>query len=273
MAYKTQTFGPFEIIPLFDGDFSASTETLLHADGAEATERMRADWGGPTYEIPVYHFAVRTPDKLILVDAGTGTETNPTLGVARRSLTDAGIAPGDIDEIYVTHMHFDHALGLVEKGEAYFPRAQVYFAGRELEFYTDIAERDSRPEARRNGWKVAETVLNAYPGRVHAFDQARFPAGMSPYPLPGHTPAHTGFRLDWNGETLIFIGDAMHLVDAQSNDPMIGAVFDVDMAQGIASRRSLLEAASDGGWTLAGAHAPSFGRIERAGDRFRFVRI
>ena len=65
--------------------------------------------------------------------------------------------------------------------------------------------------------------------------------------------------------------DALHLPDAQAADPDIGLVFDVDPAEAVRTRRALLERAAREGWIIAGSHVTGLGRVQRAGNAFRFM--
>jgi glyoxylase-like metal-dependent hydrolase (beta-lactamase superfamily II) len=142
-----------------------------------------------------------------------------------------------------------------------------------LAFFTDAAARAALPENRRSGFDIAANLVTAYAGRLRSIPSGPVLAmpGIEAIPLPGHTPGHTGYLLSGPDESLLIWADALHLQDAQTADPEVGLIYDVDPAQALRSRRRLLEQAAREGWMVAGSHVTGFGHIKRAGDAFRFT--
>src|ERR1700750_567153 len=64
-------------------------------------------------ETSVNEWVVNTGDNLVLVDTGTSNVFAPTLGRMAGNLQAAEIDPATIDVIVLTHMHPDHAGGLL----------------------------------------------------------------------------------------------------------------------------------------------------------------
>jgi glyoxylase-like metal-dependent hydrolase (beta-lactamase superfamily II) len=61
----------------------------------------------------VNSFVIDIAGKPVLVDAGAGNTMQPTLGTLHAHLRAMGIAPESIETILLTHLHGDHAYGLV----------------------------------------------------------------------------------------------------------------------------------------------------------------
>src|SRR3989442_10584512 len=82
-------------------------------------------------------FLVNTGKQLILVDAGAGTWWGgEALGRLAGSLRSAGYTPEQVDLVLVTHLHSDHVGGLTtQEGKRVFPKAEVYVAKAESEFW------------------------------------------------------------------------------------------------------------------------------------------
>jgi len=64
------------------------------------------------------------PGKLVLIDTGAGDLYGRDGGLLVANLRAAGIAPEQIDEIYLTHLHRDHVGGLLMGGKVVFGRGR-----------------------------------------------------------------------------------------------------------------------------------------------------
>jgi len=269
MSVEARRFGTFEVTRLLDGLYEPSKDVLVHHAGDEATARLRAAWPGDIVRLPVNCFLLRDDTGAsTLVDAGTGTIWGPALGHAREGLAAAGVAPEAVGRILLTHVHGDHAYGLLDGKAAYYPNAEILIPAPELEYLADEAARGAAPEAARPVFELAADILAAYGNRVRAVPAGEVMPGIRLLPLPGHTIGHSGFLLEGENPLLLW-GDTMHLLDVQPGDPDAAVVFDVDGKAAAATRRRVLGEAADAGWTVAGAHIPVYATVTRDGDVFR----
>ena len=94
---SSRRFGPFEVLILRDGFFEAPSDVLTHISGEDARHRAITDWGKPLIGIDVNCFALRGPDGLTLVDAGTGTAWGAAFGHARAALQANGHSPDAVE--------------------------------------------------------------------------------------------------------------------------------------------------------------------------------
>ncbi|MDE1995200.1 MAG: MBL fold metallo-hydrolase [Rhizobiaceae bacterium] len=277
MANSVRRFGQYEVIILRDGLFEASADVLIHADGDVARQRAVEVLGKPTFQVDVNCFALRDADGIILVDAGTGTAWGPKYGHARSALHDAGITPGQIQRILLTHIHGDHALGLFDGDDPYFPNAEIYVPERDFAFFTDPAAREAMPEARRGGFKVAAQLQQIYGSRIRRIGEGQVFAGIEARTLPGHTPGHAGYLVrsddpaDAANNALLIWGDTVHLAGLQASDPKIGLAFDVDPATAVRTRQATLEDAAREGWVVAGGHISGFCRVQKTSEGYQIV--
>jgi glyoxylase-like metal-dependent hydrolase (beta-lactamase superfamily II) len=204
---------------------------------------------------PTNAFVVRSGGKPILIDAGWGSD-GPRKGNTLSTLLELGIAPGDIEQVLVTHMHLDHISGLIRDGNAVFPNASLHISRPEFEYWV-VKGADATAEY----VELARKVAAAYDGKVVLFDFGDVVApGITAESAVGHTPGHTAFNIDAGGKRVTIMGDAMHAAELQFTHPEISPIFDGDPVQAARTRGALLEkiGASDGfiaGGHVAGLHA------------------
>ena len=96
--------------------------------------------------------------------------------------------------------------------------------------------------------------------------------GVTAVHLPGHTPGHTGWRIESAGETLLIWGDIVHLPGLQFAQPAAGMAFDIDGDLGRSTRAKALDMVASDRLLLAGMHLdfPTFGHVRRAGSGYAF---
>ncbi len=273
MTHTVRRFGRYTVTHLLDGVFTAPADVLIHAAGDEARHRLIENRDGQGIRIDVNCFALHGPDGISLIDAGAADAFGPALGKARAALQVAGIRPEQINRVLLTHIHGDHALGLLDGTAPWLPHAELLVPEADLAFFTDPAVRLAQPEDKRGPFDIAAKLVRAYAGRLRAITSGQVPGtpGIEALPLPGHTPGHTGYLLQDAGDSLLIWGDALHLQDEQTADPEIGLIYDTDPAIALRTRRALLEQATQEGWVIAGSHVTGFGRVQRSGNAFRFA--
>ena len=273
MPPATARLGSCDVVQILDGVFEASVDVLVHLGGDAATRRLRDTWHDPVFRIDVYCFALRSPDGIVLVDAGTGPSWGTALGHAPRALRDAGMAPDHVGTVALTHLHGDHALGLFDGGSALFPHAEILVPRAELAHFTDTRARAAASEDALEIFRIADSLRDIYGNRVRPIDPGPLDTlPVEAVPLPGHTDAHTGYLLGQGDDRVLFCGDMLQAVQPVL-DPGAGLIYDHDPAQAAQTRRDWLERLARTGWRLAGGHLPGFNRVEALGsDRFRLHR-
>lgn len=220
-----------------------------------ATDEMLATYmPDGTYPTAINAFLLETADKRILVDAGLGRNLSAHLETCK-------IKPEDIDIILLTHMHGDHIGGLLTDGKKSFPAATLYVSQPEYDHWANDAK--------------AGAVLDAYKENLHLFVPAEAGTtgeellpGIQGIAIYGHTPGHTGYLLQSDGEQLLIWGDTAHAMDIQMPCPQVAVTYDVDPVQATASRQRILKYVADNKIRVAGMHIvyPGIGDIRKDGN-------
>lgn len=273
LRYK---LGNFEITALLDGYLDVTPEVVVGYEAAEGQRlRDKAMISGEALRIPVNAYLVNTGERLVLVDAGTSEALGPTLGKLPDALAVAGVSADQIDAILITHMHPDHLFGAVDgDGNKVFPNAELVLPEVDKGFWFDDAAMNGAPEQFKTFFLGARRAADAYEGNQTLISgDGEILPGVRALPLPGHTPGHTGYIFDSDGETLTIAGDILHMAAYQFDRPDWGIGFDIDSAAAGETRKRFLDQAATDKLFFAGAHVPfpGLGKVARDGDHFRFV--
>lgn len=270
--------GSFEVTALLDGYLDAETALIPELD-SEKADRLAADQfrrlpAEGKQRLAVNCFVINTGEKLVLVDSGTADHLGPTLGQLPANLKAAGIAPEAIDAILLTHMHLDHIAGIADKqGKALFPNAEVIAHKAEWDFWNDDGIISQGDDFIKNNAQITRAMVAPYQKRLTLFERDReLLPGISAMALPGHTPGHTGFLLQSDGQQALLWGDIIHFTGLQFAHPEWSLVFDVDQARAEETRRRLLDRVAADRIAVAGAHLdfPALGHVARERDSYRY---
>jgi glyoxylase-like metal-dependent hydrolase (beta-lactamase superfamily II) len=269
MAAPVMRVGELKVEGFSDGDLKTSIDLVLRMDRAQAAELVGTKDG--SLFIPVNNFVLRRDGKVIMIDAGAGNTMQPTLGKLPENLRGSGIDPKSVTHIVMTHLHPDHANGLVDDaGNAHYPNAQIIVHETEAHFWLDS---DAHATEKVQGNR-ARTKINVKPylDRIRRVRDGEEALGFTPIVAPGHTPGHTCWVLASGKESFMALGDVVHLSAIQISHPEAALTYDLDADMAVASRKRILDMAAADRIAIAGAHvnAPGFGHVVRKGAAFAF---
>lgn len=280
-GFYRMALGDFEVTALYDG-FARLAPGLLKGASAEDVQGLLARMfveSGQGVQTAVNAYLVNTGEHLVLIDTGAAQCFGPTLGNIQSNIRAAGYRPEQIDAVLLTHLHPDHACGLLDaEGKAAFPNASVHVPQAEAEFWLSEAQAAKAPEARQGMFRLARTAVAPYEaaGRLqrYAAGSALLP-GIASLALNGHTPGHSGYLLSSAGQSLLVWGDVVHSHAVQFARPEVAIEFDIDSAQAVATRKKVFaDAARDKLW-VAGAHLPfpGIGHVRAEGAGYAWVPV
>lgn len=269
------TVGELEITALSDGFLPLGLELFPAADPTAAEALLTKAFLPKTVPTSVNAYLVTKGDQRILIDTGTAATMGPTLGHVPEALAAAGVKPEMINTVIITHLHPDHANGLVgADGKAAFPAAEVVVSAPELAFWKDDGIMSKAPGEMKSFFDMARNAIAPYEGRVRQVEgEAEIVPGITALPAPGHTPGHLALRIGSGDANLLIFTDVIHVAALQFSRPEWAIAFDTDQEMAIATRKRILDMASADSLLVAGMHLPfpGIGHVARDGDAYAYV--
>jgi glyoxylase-like metal-dependent hydrolase (beta-lactamase superfamily II) len=272
-AYRRRV-GDAMVTVINDGYLDMTFEILRGVSIDEMRSLMLDAFHAGPPRITVNAFLIETGGRTILVDAGGGSNTVYSMGLLPKNLAAAGFTPADIDTVLLTHIHPDHSNGLLgPSGEALFSRAEVVVNEADIAFWSDPALRDGRSPAATPYLGSATALLTTYREQIRPGRPGEVAPGITLLPLPGHTPGHSGYRLDSAGETLVIWGDTVHVPELQVPRPQVTSEYDISEQLAEESRRKIFELVASERLLVTGGHVhmPGFAYLGRSGNGYRLV--
>ena len=149
-----------------------------------------------------------------------------------------GVDAGEVGDVIVTHLHYDH-IGNFDL----FPAARFHLQDTEMQFATGRHMATPSQSGAYEVDEVVEMVRNVYAGRVvfHDGDTALAP-GISLHLVGGHTMGLQVVRLWTRVGWLVLASDASHYADNMNRGIPFPIVYDVDdMVRGWQRLRELVD--------------------------------
>ncbi len=220
---------------------------------------------------------VETPAGRVLIETGIGERITDKVREMRAyegqpivaAMTDAGFEPGSVDLVVMSHLHFDHAGGLLRAdGARAFPRATIVAQRAEWEIALDdnsrIVASYDQPELR---------LVAAWGGDGAVEGEKELLPGVSVSMTGGHSKGHQAIVVRGTGadaKALAFFGDLG--MRPWSANPRWVTSFDDFPLDSVEAKGELFRRAVEEDWLIALSHEPltPIGRLAPHRDRYRF---
>jgi len=271
---KAVSVGDFAVIPLFDGAHRFPLSIFNGASEAELLQTAGAQPVPGSFNV----FLIKRGKERFLVDTGNGALHPDRSGQLPLCLKKANTSPAEISKIFITHLHGDHIGGLVADDRPAFPKAKIYVARAEYDYWMSDESVRRAPENRREYFRIIRDlvrVLELHKQLVFFAPGDALMPGIAGVALPGHTPGHTGFLLSSRGKKMFFIGDLVHGALVQLPRPDITLDFDVDQPMAKETRLRAFKQIAAAKTPVAAAHLPfpGIGLLRAEGEGYRLEAV
>ena len=217
---------------------------------------------------------IETPAGRVLVETGVGDRMDDRRKAARGvrgpwivpALEQAGFGAETVDVVAVSHLHFDHAGGLITAdGARAFPRARIVAQADEWKFALGTNPR-LRASYEQEDLQLAEPWANV--GSPNG-DEEVLP-GVWVRRTGGHSGGHQAIVVRGANATVGFFGDLC--MRPWSANPRWIPSFDDFPLTSVEVKASLFREATEERWTIVLSHEPRkpVGRLAVDRDRYRF---
>jgi glyoxylase-like metal-dependent hydrolase (beta-lactamase superfamily II) len=260
-GYYRYQLGQFEITALYDGAIELDTKLLKNTDAADLNQLLsRMFVGNPKMQTAVNAYLINTGSHLVLVDTGAAKLFGPSLGYVLQNMKAAGYEPSQVDTVVITHLHGDHMGGLNDaNGQPLFLKATILVAQADNDFWLSQKIADGMPAKMQPFFKMARDSAAPYlaSNQWKTFTNGSvLVPGIQTVKANGHTPGHTAYAVESEGQKLLIWGDLVHAHAVQFARPGVSIEFDIDQKQAIATRKSIMKAMAASHSLVAGMHLP-----------------
>lgn len=194
-------------------------------------------------DMPLNYFVwvIKGNNRTILVDMGFGDEVGKKRGrqiihPVAEGLQALGIAPEKVEDIIITHLHYDHA-----GNHSLFPRARYHLQDREMEFATGRCMCHTLLNHGYEANDVAQMVRCVFEKRVQFHDGAgEIAPGIEVHHVGGHTRGLQSVRVRTRRGWVVLASDASHFYAHMEQDRAFPIVYNLhDMLAGYETLRRL----------------------------------
>lgn len=266
--------GDVVITAVNDGMVQLPPEVMVGMASEQVKKTLTSRFRPADPHVTIGAYLVEHGGRRALVDSGAGKLMGPTLGKVLKNLSMLGVTPDQIDCVALTHLHADHAGGMLDDaGAAVFPNAEVFLSVDEEKHWLGGEPPTDALGVSDQVNSYASKLRETYGARWHPIGEEEVAPGVRRVALPGHTPGHSGYLVSSGGEQLLIWGDITHVPVVQIAHPDVGVAFDVDIDLARATRRRILDQAAADRLALGGMHLefPGFGHVVRDGSGYEYV--
>lgn len=256
--------GPYIIDALETGEFALDGGAMFGVVPKPVWSRQIPADDSNRIDMRLRCLLIRTQDRVILVDTGIGHKEDEKFCTMfrvdysrftlSRSLAAHGLTFGDVTDVILTHLHFDHAGGATLRDASgaivpTFPNATYYVQKANLDWALAPTERDRASYIPHNIRPLIDAgVLQTLNGATEIF------SGIFGELSEGHTTGLQTLRITDGATTLFYCADLVPTVAHLPLPWIMG--YDLRPLVTLEEKRELLSRAAHDRWILTFEHCP-----------------
>lgn len=197
---------------------SSETYEVYALRYAERTQRLRqenflerVDDHDTPMPLDFYVWVARNANRTVVIDTGfdhveAGKRDRSIIRLPREALGTIGVDAGTVEDVVITHLHYDHAGTLSD-----FPRARFHLQESEMQFATGRWMLDDAESMAYSADHVAELIHRLFEKRVvfHSEDGEVAP-GITVHRMAGHTMGMQAVSVATARGQLLLASDSSH---------------------------------------------------------------
>lgn len=254
--------GPFRLDVVRDGEFWLDGGAMFGVVPRVVWERLTPPDGSNRIRLQTNCLLIRDGHSTILVDTGIGDKVDEGFrarfrvggGALIASLQALGVAPGDVDLVINTHLHWDHAgwnTRLDPRGNAVptFQNARYVVQRAEWE------EACAPTERSHASYRPQDFLPLEADDRLWLVDGEASPVqGVKVFRTPGHNRGMQGVLVEAREGAAAYLGDLVPTRHHLRLPFIMG--YDLFPAETLETKRRLLPMAVEGRWLVVFDHDP-----------------
>ena len=247
---------------LYEGSYSVdSTKKFIPFDPEKDDKKDRK---GSLF-IHIHPFLIQTAQDLILFDTGLGYTDAQGAFILHENIKKAGFDPSDVTFVLMSHLHQDHAGGMVLEKDG-----KLQLAFPEAEYVIARGEWETAYSGQSSSYKTPVFDVIQRSGNLHLVEgDGQVNAHIRYAHSGGHTEFHQVFHLTEGNEHYFFGGD--ELPEPEQLLHKFAAKYDYDGKKAMHLREEYGNQAAEEGWICMFYHSTKepFGRVTKVDEAFR----
>lgn len=218
---------------------------------------------------------MRSGERVILFDVGSGPDFAPNAGEIVTSLEALGVTPEDVTDVVFTHAHPDHLWGLLDDfDDPLFAQASYMIGKAEWDYWMNPNTVDEIGDARASFAVGAQRRLAAIEDAITFFnDGEEIIPGVAARATLGHTPGHMSFEVRDGSNAVMILGDCIGNHHVAFEQPAWISGSDQDGEAAAKTRVDLLDQLAAEKTQIIGFHlaGDGIGHVEKSASAYTFV--
>lgn len=240
---------------LYEGSYSVDTSKKFVPFDPEKHDRK--DRPGSLF-IHVHPFVIETANGLILLDTGLGLRGESGAPLLYENLRKCGLDPADVRYVLMSHLHKDHASGMVLREDD-----QYRLAFPDADYVVQRGEWEEAYSGRTDSYPTEMLDALQRSGNLVLVDGSGSLTNEIDYEISGgHTEFHQVFHIRTGGEHFFFGGD--EAPEPEQFFRSFAAKYDYDGRKAMQLREQYWQQGREEGWVFLFYHSTNIaiGRSE-----------